>query len=171
MVEQRLRLTGKGEGLSVTVLTELRGADSPQLVFSALTNIFPDLSMQSMPQEPVFGHGSNADWSFQDVSMATFLKLLHEQRILDTALDAMSMHLEGEYTHFNIARVAAMAGKIAFPIPGESPLGGTITVELRGSGLDEWLQAATWHTGRSQVPRSINDELAMDEDGEASTWL
>jgi predicted RNA binding protein with dsRBD fold (UPF0201 family) len=171
MVEQRLRLTGRDEGLAVSVLTELRGADSPNLVLSALTQIFPEISVETMPPEPKFGQGATCDWSFDDVSLATFLNLLHEQRILDTALDAMSLNLNGEQTKFNISRMAALAGKISFPIPGELPLGGVITVELEGQGLDEWLQAATWHAGRSQVPRSINDDLAMNQDGESSTWL
>ena len=64
-----------------------------------------------------------------------------------------------------------MLGKIAFPIPGESPLGGVLTIEIEGDGLEDWLQAATWHEGRSQVPRAINDDLAMADDGEASTWV
>ena len=44
-------------------------------------------------------------------------------------------------------------------------------ISIVGKGLGDWLQAATWHAGRSQVPRHINDERSMDEDGESSTWI
>ena len=171
MVDQRLRLSGVGEGFSVVVSTQLRGADSPIQVTTALLNVFPEAGGVQETPEPVFGKASNVDWSFESVSLKTFLHLLHEQRILDTALDAMAGGLQGDKTEFTISRLAALAGKIAFPIPGEAPLGGVFTVAIEGNGLDEWLQAATWHPGRSQVPRSINDERAMTEDGDASTWL
>jgi len=171
MVDQRLRLSGVGEGFSVLVSTQIRGADSPVQVGNALLNVFPDAGIPQETPEPVFGKASNLDWSFENVSLKTFLQLLHEQRILDTALDTMARGMQGDKTEFSIARLAALAGKIAFPIPGEAPLGGVFTVTIEGNGLDEWLQAATWHPGRSQVPRSINDERAMTEDGDASTWL
>ena len=54
---------------------------------------------------------------FENLSLAVFLQQLHEQRILDTALDAMSRNMDGETTVFEIGRLAAVAGKIAFPIP------------------------------------------------------
>ncbi len=171
MVEQRLRLTGVGEGMAVKVETDLRGADSPSKVLAALNTLFPTIGVDSMPKEPSFGSGIDVVWSFEDVSLAVFLNQLHEQRILDTALDAMSAGLNGTTTTFALSRLAAAAGKISFPIPGDEPLGGIVSLSIRGEGLEEWLQAATWHPGRSQVPRSINDDLAMEPDGEASTWL
>ena len=61
--------------------------------------------------------------------------------------------------------------KIAFNIPGENPLGGLITIRLKGKNLQDWIEAATWHKGRDSIPRSINDELAMDKSGEATTWI
>jgi predicted RNA binding protein with dsRBD fold (UPF0201 family) len=167
----RLRLTGVGEGLEVQVTTSLRGADSPSAVAQALSALFPDARPEQLPPEPSFGSAVRADWTFENVSMQTFLTQLHEQRILDTALDAMAKNLHGNQTVFSVSRLAALAGKIAFPIPGEQPLGGVFTITLTGTGLQEWLQAATWHAGRSQVPRTIQDDRAMDDDGEASTWL
>ena len=74
----------------------------------------------------------NAVWEFEDVSLATFLHQLHEQRILDTALDAMSMSMDGNTTTFRVARQAAVAGKIAFPIPGDAPLGGVFSITITG---------------------------------------
>ncbi len=171
MVEQRLRLSGVGEGLTTRVTTNLRGADSPTSVGLALQRIFPEIVVDQGATEPEFGTGIHADWVFDGLSLKNYLHLIHEQRILDTALDAMAANLEGNTTHFEISRLAAYAGKISFPIPGEKPLGGAISISLEGEGLGDWLQAATWHPGRSQVPRSIDDELSMDADGEASTWL
>ena len=45
------------------------------------------------------------------------------------------------------------------------------TITISGPGLDDWLQAATWHTGRANVPRNIDDEHAMREDGDPTTWV
>ncbi len=171
MEGSRLRLTGTGEGFATIVRTTLSGADSPKKVYEALQCIFPDALVDELPDEPSFGQASNQTWSFEDLSLATFLNQLHEQRILDTALDAMSLNMNEESTTFHINRLAAVAGKIAFPIPGDRPLGGVFEICIAGKGLGDWLQAATWHPGRSQVPRLINDERSMDEDGEASTWI
>jgi predicted RNA binding protein with dsRBD fold (UPF0201 family) len=97
--------------------------------------------------------------------------MLHTQRILDTALDAMGRHFKGNTTVFQIARQAALSSKVAFPLPGELPLGGVIEVTLRSPNLNDWLHAATWHKGRDSVPRTIDDERAMATDGDASTWV
>ena len=171
MEGSRLRLTGTGEGFSTRVRTVLTGADSPEKVLAALRLIFPDASVDELPDEPSFGQASNLTWTFEDVSMATFLNQLHEQRILDTALDAISVGMNDSSTTFQISRVAALAGKIAFPIPGDRPLGGVVEVSIGGDGLADWLQAATWHPGRTQIPRHINDEHSMNEDGESTTWV
>ena len=171
MVDQRLRLSGIGEGLTTRITTILRGADSPKSIGHALQQIFPEVALESSDSEPEFGDAIHADWVFEGLSLKNFLQLIHEQRILDTALDAMAANLDGKTTHFEISRLAAYAGKVSFPIPGESPLGGTISITLEGEGLEDWLHAATWHPGRSQVPRSIDDDLSMGADGEASTWL
>ena len=167
----RLRLTGVGEGFTIKITTTLSGVDSPAKVLMALNNLFPEVTRPALEQEPSIGHPVDTAWVFNDVSLATFLQQLHEQRILDTALDAMSMNITGTTTIFRISRQAAVAGKIAFPIPGDDPLGGVFTITIAGEGLEDWLQAATWHAGRSQVPRNINDDHAMTEDGESTTWV
>jgi len=167
----RLRLTGVGEGFSTRITTTLSGVDSPTKVLEALQNLFPEVTPQVRDDEPSLGHPIRATWEFDDVSLALFLQQLHEQRILDTALDAMSMNMDGNTTTFNIGRQAAVAGKIAFPIPGDDPLGGVFSITITGDGLEDWLQAATWHAGRTQVPRHINDDHSMTEDGEATTWV
>ena len=167
----RLRLTGVGEGFTTLVSTTLSGVDSPAKVLNAVRTLFPEADRAELEDEPVQGRPSQGTWEFKDLSLGVFLQQLHEQRILDTALDAMSMNLMGNSTTFRITRQAAVAGKIAFPIPGDEPVGGTIEISISGEGLEDWLQAATWHEGRSQVPRHINDEHSMTEDGEATTWI
>ncbi|MEL0330608.1 MAG: hypothetical protein VW982_00120 [Candidatus Poseidoniales archaeon] len=171
MEGSRLRLTGTGEGFTTRVSTVLQGADSPQAVLQALHRLFPDAAVEDLPDEPSFGRAVEAVWTFENLSLAGFLEQLHEQRILDTALDAMSHNMNGETTVFEIARLAAVAGKVAFPIPDDRPLGGVFEITISGNGLADWLQAATWHAGRSQVPRHINDERSMDDDGESTTWI
>ncbi len=171
MDSTRLRLTGTGEGFSTKITTALAGVDSPQKVLDALQMLFPEASRETMDSEPTMGQPSNTTWTFEDVSLGVFLQQLHEQRILDTALDTMSMEMSEDTTTFSIARQAAVAGKIAFPIPGDDPVGGVFQITVSGSGLEDWLQAATWHAGRSQVPRHINDERSMEQDGEATTWV
>ncbi len=166
----RLRLTGIGEGFSTQIRTTLSGADSPRRVLEAVQSLFPDIEHEP-EEEPCFGKPTSLTWTFEDISLGPFLQLLHEQRILDTALDAMSMSLTDKSTSFYVSRLAALAGKIAFPIPGDEPLGGVVQVSISGDGLDDWLQAATWHAGRSQIPRHIKDEHGMDEDGESTTWV
>ena len=92
------------------------------------------------------------------------------ETILDTALDVLSMNLDGDTTTFQILRQAAIASKVAFNLTEKNPLGGVIQVTLSGENLETWIESATWHKGRDTVPRKINDDRTMDKDGEASTW-
>jgi predicted RNA binding protein with dsRBD fold (UPF0201 family) len=82
----------------------------------------------------------------------------------------MSANLDASGTIFHISRQAALAGKVAFPLPGDNTLGGVITVEIGGENLEDWLEAATWHGGRENIPRKVGDEFTMDQEGEAVTW-
>jgi len=171
MQDPMLRLNGVNENLRILIETELRGADSPQKVKQAVLAIFPEFPRENASDEPTLGKASNETWSAEQISLETFLKLLHDYRILDTALDAMTVNFDGQKTQFRLLRQAAIAGKVAFPLPNEQPLGGVITVTLEGEHLGDWLEAATWHKGRDITPRSIKDDNAMGEDGEAVTWL
>jgi predicted RNA binding protein with dsRBD fold (UPF0201 family) len=107
--------------MTTVISTELCGADSPLKVRQALEQVFPEAPAQEPGPEPEFGSGTNQRWAYENVSLAQFLHLIHEQRILDTALDAMSLNLNNDTTEFSIARQAAIGGKISFPIPGEAP--------------------------------------------------
>tara|TARA_B110000459_G_C16514993_1_gene449780 strand:+ start:529 stop:1149 length:621 start_codon:yes stop_codon:yes gene_type:complete len=171
MQDPLLRLNGVNENLRIRIETELRGADSPEKVEQAVLAIFPEFPRGNTSEEPSLGKAILETWSAEQVSLETYLKLLHDYRILDTALDAMTVHFDGQKTQFHLLRQAAIAGKVAFPLPNEQPLGGVITITLEGEHLGDWLEAATWHKGRDIAPRSIKDDNAMGEDGEAATWL
>ena len=166
---ERLKLTGIDEGLSVLVSTKLSGADEPELVLDAVLRIFPEFTC-GLPNKPIFPSLQDDILAAEGVSLGEFLDTIHKQAILDTSLDFMSANLDDTGTVFQISRQAAMAGKVAFPLPGDNPLGGVITVEIGGENLEDWLEAATWHRGREDIPRRIGDEFTMDDKGEAVTW-
>ncbi len=165
----RLKLTGVDEGLSTMISTKITGADHPEIILEAIQTLFPEFNC-GLPKEPRFPTDSNDMIAAENVPLDGFLDALHSQRILDTALDAMSRNLDPSGTMFEISRQALMAGKVAFPLPGETPLGGVVVIEIGGQNLGDWLEAATWHAGRETIPRHIGDELQMEEDGESSTW-
>lgn len=171
MDQPLVKLNGVNEGIEVHIKTELQGADDPNKVANSIQTLFPEFPLPEEVQGPEFGAASNHIWQADQVPIGQFLTMLHTQRILDTALDAMGRHLKGDTTVFQIARQAALASKVAFPLPGETPLGGVIEVTLRSPNLTDWLHAATWHKGRDSVPRTIDDERSMASDGDASTWV
>tara|TARA_B100000700_G_C15006851_1_gene838967 strand:+ start:1177 stop:1683 length:507 start_codon:yes stop_codon:yes gene_type:complete len=165
----RLRLTGIDEGYSVLVSTKLSGADDPEIVLYAVLKLFPDFTC-GLPEKPSFPTKQDDVLAAEGVSLKTFLEAINNQEILDTSLDSMSANLDDSGTIFHISRQAAMAGKVAFPLPDDNPLGGVITVEIGGENLADWLEAATWHSGRENIPRRIGDEFTMDEKGDAVIW-
>lgn len=165
----RLNLTGVDEGLSVVVSSKLTGADDPEIILDSILKLFPDFTC-GLPEKPIFPSSQNDIIASQDVRLDVFLQALHKQSILDTSLDFMSANLDETGTVFHISRQAAMAGKVAFPLQGIEPLGGVITIEIDGQNLGDWLEAATWHNGRENIPRRIGDEFTMDDSGEAVTW-
>ena len=105
------------------------------------------------------------------VSPDLFVELLGKQRILDTALDAMSLNLRADVTNFLISRQAALSGKVAFVLDTERTVGGVVEVMLECENLAGWLQEVTWHPGRREVPRSVGDELSMHSDGSLTEWF
>lgn len=103
-------------------------------------------------------------------SLDTLLKAIRNQRILDTALDAMTLELDGDSTGFSLSRQAALAGKASFVI-GNRGIGGEMRIGLTGDDLADWLEQQTWHAGRDSIPRSVGDELSMDDGGEPVEWF
>ena len=59
------------------------------------------------------------------------------------------------FSHF---KASSNGRKSGFPLPDDSPLGGVITIEIGGENLGDWLEAATWHSGR----RTSLGELVMN---------
>ena len=171
MTAPRVRLTGVDEGLDVVVQTRIRGAEDGERIAQAFGALFPDAQDVAWPAKPTYPSEQDISIEVRQVPLDTVLTKLHEQRILDTALDAMGANLDGNVTTFTVERVAAMAGEVTFGLPGHAPLGGVFTIEIRGEGLTDWLLAATHHPGRAHVPRQLGDERAMDGDGEAVTWF
>lgn len=171
MTAPRVRLTGVDEGLEVVVRTRIRGAEDGGRIAESFHALFPDAPKVAWPPTPTYPSQQDVSIEVEQVPLDTLLSKLHEQRILDTALDAMGANLDGHVTTFSVERVAAMAGKVTFGLPGHAPLGGVFNIELRGEGLADWLLAATHHPGRAHVPRQLGDDRAMDGDGEAVTWF
>lgn len=166
-----IRLNGVNEGLTTHIQTHLQGADDPNMVANAIHALFPEFPLPSQVNQPEFGKAIDEVWEATGVPLGQFLTMIHTQRILDTALDAMGRLLEGDTAVFFVARQAALSSKVSFPLPDEQPLGGVIQVTIQGQNLMDWLHASTWHKGRDSVPRTIADERAMADDGDASTWV
>lgn len=170
MDQPLVKLNGIDEGVSIKIITRLEGADDPNKVADAMQALFPEFPLPTEVVQPQFGSATGQHWAAENIPIGKFLILLHTQRILDTALDAMGRNMNENTTQFSLTRQAAIVGKVAFPLPDETPLGGTIDVHLTAPNLLDWLHAATWHKGRDHVPRTLNDERSMARDGEASTW-
>jgi predicted RNA binding protein with dsRBD fold (UPF0201 family) len=166
------RVDGISQGISVVVSTTVESGEDHNAIVEALCNLFPDFPTHNMPERNSFPiNRETIELKAEGLSMTHLLELAAQERVLDTALDSMSMRIGENATKFRLSRQAALAGKVSFAVLGEVPLGGTIAVTLSGEELGEWLQEATWHPGREQVPREINDDLSMRGDGHAITWL
>ena len=138
----------------------------------AVLKIFPDFFIEHVPNEEEFPvNREMVDLVCEGLAPDHFLELLAKQRILDTALDAMSLNLQANSTIFLISRQAALSGKVAFVLDSERTIGGVIVVHLESDDLADWLKEATWHPGRHEVPRSVGDELSMRSDGTVTEWF
>ena len=81
--------------------TSLRGVDSPAKVLQALQCLFPTPSDPNWKRNQRWANPSMR-MGVQGCLLGAFLQQLHEQRILDTALDAMSMNIDGTAPPFTI---------------------------------------------------------------------
>ncbi len=156
----------------VTVSTCVSAHEIGERCVDAVMKIFPDFSADNVPSATDFPVKRNdVEIVCEGVSPDLFLELLTEQRILDTALDAMSMNIQTNSTSFLISRQAALSGKVAFVLETERTVGGVIEVALECDDLVDWIQEATWHSGRREVPREVGDEFSMRSDGAVSEWF
>ena len=154
---------GRDEGIEVTLRTELRPGDDPENVAVAIQSLFPDVTLDDFQNEK-FPSSRHEEIICKHLSFEIFLERLRTQAILDTAMDAMGRNLVENQTQFEISRLAAFAGKIAF-VFDDAPLGGCFEIKLEGLGLADWIEASTWHRGRQTVPRQLHDDGAMDDSG------
>ena len=156
----------------VTVSTWVQTHEKGEKCLEAVQRIFPDFLVTEVPTSGEFPIQRDVvELSCEGLSPDRFLELLGEQRILDTALDAMSLNIHENTTTFLISRQAALSGKVAFVLETERTVGGVIEVSLICNDMVDWLQEATWHSGRVDVPRSVGDELSMYRDGAVSEWF
>ena len=156
----------------VTVSTCVSTHEIGRRCMDAVLKIFPDFSADNVPLDADFPvKRDNVELVCEGVSPDRFLELLAEQRILDTALDAMSLNIQANSTNFLISRQAALSGKVAFVLETEQTVGGVIEIALECDDLVDWIQEATWHPGRQDVPRVVGDELSMRSDGGVTEWF
>ena len=164
----------------VTVSTIISAHEIGSKCIEAVQRIFPDFQPEIEPGSEEFPNCREAiEISQEGVATDLFLQLLCEQRILDTALDAMSINLGTTptadstqcTTSFLISRQAALMAKVAFVLESERSVGGVIKVSMESPDLPLWLQEATWHPGRREVPRSVGDDLSMRADGTVTEWF
>ncbi len=156
---------------AVSVSTVVRPHEDPKKVTKSVQALFPDWSPEANPDGCCFPcTRGELELKGPATSLDTVLKIVREQRVLDTALDAMAMSLIGKSTVFSLSRQSALAGKVSFVLK-DYPLGGTMEVMVEGRDLGSWLEQQTWHSGRGSIPRSTGDELAMTEEGDPSEWF
>lgn len=156
----------------ISVSTTVRPYDDPVKVAKALTTLFPDWDTTELADSESFPITHEPyEIGCEGCSPDTMLEALSKQRILDTALDVMSMNIERNMTWFLISRQAAIANKVAFILNGENPVGGVIRVEMKSEDLTSWIEEVTWHPGRQDIPREIGDEYSMSNDGDLTEWF
>ena len=155
----------------ILVSTIVRSHDDPEKVIDSVRSIFPDWSPNNTPENSDFPIiRDSEEISGKADSLDNLMSILRENRVLDTALDAMAMQADEVGTVFSLSRQSASIGKASFVLE-ESPLGGTMEISLTGRDIVLWLEQATWHNGRDVVPREVGDELSMTETGEAAEWF
>jgi len=164
----------------VTVSTSVSTHEEVHTCIEAVQRIFPDFQPEleiGIEKFPI--RRDSVQISQEGAAPDLFLELLGEQRILDTALDAMSLNLNcrtGEHdsefsTSFLISRQAALMQKVAFVLESERTVGGVIEVTMQSVDLPSWLQESTWHPGRREVPRTVGDDISMRPDGTVTEWF
>jgi len=155
----------------ISVSTVVQPHEDPHRVVEAVREMFPDWSPDLVPSNTDFPNDRvSVMMTGSSESLDTLMEAIRNQRILDTALDAMTMELDGGSTGFALSRQAALAGKASFVI-SERAIGGEMRVGLTGDDLANWLEQRTWHAGRDSVPRSVGDGLAMTDEGEPVEWF
>ena len=145
--------------------------EDSEKILQSIKKFFPDCEINEIP-----GKGEFPTKNFEQIIHGTssnfdiLVNQIRTQRILDTALDVMTLNSDNNSSYFLISRQAAIAGKVSFVVD-QRALGGMIKIEISGEDLDIWLEQQTWHEGRNEFPRFSGDELAMRGDGEPTEWF
>ncbi len=157
--------------MSITVATTVLPHEDARRVVESVQSLFPQWIIENIPEQHEY---PSMRKPVRLVGEAESLDLVIEgaakQRILDTALDAMTLELVSDSTSFSLSRQAAFANKVAFVVE-ERPIGGVMDVTLTGTDLGLWIEQETWHDGRHYVPRRVGDELSMNSDGDPREWF
>ena len=134
--------------IELSLSVAVRSTECPEKVAKAMENLFPGIAIEAR-EGRIEGHGGAR-------SLATFHRLLREQRILDTARSVMLQGLVGDAVQFRLNKQAATVGRINFP-PEEEPLG-SIHVEIRGPAT-----IIDWLAPRTSEGRPI-EEIELEDD-------
>ena len=161
----RLRLTGVGEGFTARE-HRFRGLITGK-VLNAVRTLFPETDRAELGRT---GQGRpTGTWEFR-ISRWVFSLTTAGSSFWTAALDAMSMNLLGNSTTFRITARRQLLVKSPFPFQVMNRLEGRLKSRFRERASRTGSKAQRG-TGRSQVPRHINDEHSMTEDGKATTWI
>ena len=99
--------------MRVIVATTLLPHEQPEIVVSATRSLFPDWNPEEIPARRKYPTKANPIRLVSDVSsLEKLIENCKANRILDTALDAMSLNSDGDTTHFSLSRQAALAGRL-----------------------------------------------------------
>ena len=151
----------------------LYSVDSKENVELAIKELFPNaiipINKKKFGEFPIIEEKENIE--INNIDYSYFIQRIHDTKVADTALDCMSQNIIDNCSTFEISRQAALAGKIAFVLPNEKTLGGTFELTLNSPNLIAWIEEVTWHKGREEIPREVNDDLKMRNDGVPQDWF
>ena len=157
---------------TMNLKAEIKSIDSIIQVELAIKELFPNAVIPKNEGDisfPMTKERLNIE--IIDLDYTYFFEKIHNNRIADTALDCMSQNIVNDTSTFKISRQAALAGKIAFVLQEDTPLGGCFELTLDSVNLNAWIEEMTWHKGREIVPREVGDELKMRYDGAHQDWF
>ena len=151
---------------------KLSPVDSKENVIMAIKEIFPNAKRTEIKYESSFPIPEKNEVIYiKDIDYEFFFEKIHQYKIADTALDCMSQNIQNDISYFKISRQAALAGKIAFVLENEYPLGGYFELTVESTNIIAWIEEMTWHHGRDEIPRTVDDELKMRRDGVPQDWF
>ena len=155
----------------ITISSIVQPYEDLEKIIQSIKVFFPDCEIKKNLEKREFPtENVEEEIHGESCSLEYLLNQIRIQRILDTALDVMTLNCDSDSTHFYISRQAAIAGKVSFVLDDKT-LGGTIKINISGEDIDIWLEQQTWHEGRNEIPRFSGDELAMRGDGEPTEWF